>query len=145
MTVVYSNEAGNERAGRRYHGFHAKIVSERGKSALVAVHHAGCSTGGDPPVEQTFALDSADCDAHVDDGGLTEIGIGPGKQKEGALFIRLKSSRSFGIMEIKKPPGHLSGFTFPSSSGILSRRELGDPMVVPAQDFRLRHPSGKRG
>jgi hypothetical protein len=143
---VYGNDAGNERAGNRYHGFHAKIVVERGPSALVAVHHAGCSTSGDPPVEHTFVLDSAECDAHVDDGGLTEIGLGPDRKKEGALFIRLSRSRSVGLMEIKKPPGHLSGFTFPSSSGILPRRALvDDRVVVPGQGFRLRHPSGTRG
>lgn len=122
MTVVYRDGTAHQRAGIRYHGYHAKIVTERGNSALVAVHHAGCSQSGDPPIECSFDLLSPDCDAHVQDGGMTEIGLAPGKKKEGALFIRLGRAREIGIREVKRPPGHLSGFDLPTPAEMRARR-----------------------
>ncbi len=103
-TVVYKHGTGNARAGCRYHGYHAKILKEGpGTNAFVAIYQAGRSRSSDPPLERTLDLGSTDCDAHVDDGGLTEIGVGRGKRREGALFILLPRARTIGLFDVKIP------------------------------------------
>lgn len=142
-TVVYKAGTENPRAGIRYHGYHAKIISERGPSALVAVYTAGNSKGGENPAEHTFNLESIDCDAHVSAGGMTEIAVGEGKKKEGAFFIKLVLARRLGIRESKKPASQLSGESFPSPRGLLRRKGLAeDPAIAPGREVRLRRPSG---
>jgi hypothetical protein len=110
MTVVYHDGTDDTRAGQRYHGFHARILKERGSSAFVAVHHAGRSGGGDPPLERTLDLASLECDAHSTAGGLTEIALGKRKQKEGALFIQLPRAVELGIAHLGLASAHPGGF-----------------------------------
>ena len=106
MTVVYRHASGNARAGRRYHGYHAKILREGpGTTAFLSISQPGRSKASDPPLERTLDLGSLDCDAHVDESGLTEIGLGKGKRKEGALFIHLPRARRIGLFDVKVPAG----------------------------------------
>jgi hypothetical protein len=106
MTVVYRHASGNPRAGRRYHGYHAKILRDGpGTNVFVAIHQPGRSKASDPPLERTLDLASLDCDTHVDESGLTEIALGKGKRREGALFIYLPRARSIGLLDHKLPSG----------------------------------------
>jgi hypothetical protein len=107
MSVVYKHSTGNPRAGMRYHGFHAKILKEGpGTSAFLAIHQPGRSKANDPPLERTLDLASLDCDPPVGDGGLTEIALGRGKRKEGALFVHLPRARGIGTFGTKLPSGN---------------------------------------
>ncbi len=104
MTVVYKHGTGNTRAGCRYHGYHAKILREGpGSNVFVAIYPAGRSKSSDPPLERTLDLASNDVDAHVDEGGMTEIGLGRGKRREGALFVNLSRARGIGLFDVKLP------------------------------------------
>jgi hypothetical protein len=113
MSVVYRDGTGNARAGLRYQGFHARIDSRDGSKILV--HHGGRSLAKDPPVECALDLGSLDCDAHEDDGGMTRIGHGKGKQREGALFIKVAVATGLNIRGGKEPLGHLIGTGTPAS------------------------------
>ncbi len=110
--VAYRTGSEDKRAGCKYFGFKAKILSERKTNALVAVHHAGVAIGVEPPVEYAFDFTSADIDAHVDDGGMTQIGLGEGKLKEGILFIEMKKAKTLGLEARKQPPA--CGMDFPT-------------------------------
>ena len=134
MTVVYRSGTENPRAGVRYHGYHGRIVSVLGSGkARVAVYPAGSSMGSDPPVEVTVDFGSKVVDARVDEGGKTEIGLGPNDPQEGAIFLDLAWARSVGIQETKKPPGHLTAeSSIPRTPRIRQRRDsAGEPVVVP--------------
>ena len=106
MTVVYKHGTGNTRAGCRYHGYHAKILKEGpGSKAFVSIYQPGRSRSSDPPLDRTLDLGSLDCDAHGDEGGMTEIAVGKGKRKEGALFINLPRAGGIGLLGVKLPAG----------------------------------------
>ena len=134
--VVYGEAAGNPRAGLRYHAFLARIVSERKTSALVAVRNLLPATSTDPPLEHSFDLASAECDAHLSSGGLTEIGIGPGKPKNGLLFVELGRARALGIEPLKAPIQ--CGMSFPPRPSRPRRTGFADPRtIVGPREFHL--------
>jgi len=121
MTVVYRHASGNARAGRRYHGYHAKILQEGpGTNAFVSIYQPGRSKASDAPLDRTLDLASLDVDAHVDDSGLTEIAIGKGKRKEGALYIHLPRARTIGLFDAKFPSGTGINVAYPGQTGLFA-------------------------
>jgi len=91
QTAVYANSG---RATRRYYGFHGEIQRENGNNAQVAVWHAGKSRISAPAGTITIAFGQLDqVDAHATQGGLTEIGVGAGHAKAGAIFLSEQQSK----------------------------------------------------
>lgn len=126
MTVVYKDGA---RAGKRYVGLQAKILEESGTTARVGILLT-CPpprTNQNPPPknpsEHKFDLSSLDFDAHVSQGGLTEIGTGAGKPKQGALFMEVSRAMKLGIIALKMPPA--CGVSLPASRAPTHRRARG--------------------
>ncbi len=127
MTVVYKHGTGNARAGNRYHGYHAKILKEGpGNTAYLAIYQPGRSKANDPPLDRTLDLGSLDCDAHTEEGGLTEIAVGKGKRKEGALFIKLPRAKGIGLFGVKLPAG--TGINVAGPYGVHAQPVVSLPM-----------------
>lgn len=99
MTVVHKD---GPRAGKRYIGMHARIVQERGAKVSVEFLFS-CSprvNKAAPPYK--FDLASMEVEAHVSEGGLTEVGVG-NRKKEGALFVEFTRAKALGIVALKLP------------------------------------------
>ncbi len=118
-SAVYWGEGG---LLRRYYGFHARILDATTGGTRVALYHAGQSRiAVQPACEVTIDLGArAQCDAHVGDGGLTEIGGGDGAAREGALYVDWRLAAEFGLRFPKLPPGLQEGVS-------LRRRDLATP------------------
>jgi hypothetical protein len=143
MTEVYKDGA---RANRRYIGLHAKILEESGTTAKIGILLT-CpppNQQSKSPSEHKFDLSSLDFDVHVSQGGLTEIGVGPGKPKEGALFMDVGRAMKLGIIALKMPPA--CGVTIPASSRPVAHRRarVPGPKNEPTRKNGLRR-SGKTG
>jgi len=81
-TVVYHPGTADPRAGRRYCGFHAKVLDRRGSHALVQIYPGGSSKSLPPLAARWIDLRSVEvCD--VGASSMTAIGA----QDEGALFL----------------------------------------------------------
>lgn len=114
-TVVYWGDGGRPFA--RYYGFHGEIQSESGTSASVAIYDAGRSLVDAPHPAHTIDLASLQhCDAHVDDGGLTEIGVGPRRAKSGAIYLDRKTASSLLLGYPKLPAALLEDVPFRRSA-----------------------------
>jgi hypothetical protein len=87
-------------AGRRYYGFHAKILRANGPLALVEVWNGGTARGRQRPAGAWW-LDLAT--VHPVEPGGTEISIGG--QQEGALFLDSDTTKTMTLSSVKKPPG----------------------------------------
>ena len=93
QTAIYRKNVADVRAGRRYHGFFARVITtgtdiQGIPRALVSFYHAGTSQAGTfvaPATTQWVDLKKlAHFDANVADGGLTEIAM---VGDEGKVFI----------------------------------------------------------
>ncbi len=129
-SVVYGKDPKDPRAGARYHSYHAKIAGPgQNKSTLVTVHQNGASGA---TIQHAFDLASAECDRHLDDGGMTEIATG--KKDEGLLFIEIALARKIGLEPLKNPLS--CGLDYLSRPRHLPR---GGPVdgVVRARELRL--------
>lgn len=101
-TVVYWGV--NGRTAARYYGFHGEIQSETGATAEVALYDAGRSKIDPPRFVKTIPLGALDqVDKHVDDGGLTEIGLGTARAKSGAIYLDSRVASSFALTYPKLP------------------------------------------
>ena len=88
-------------AGRRFFGFHAKILSTQGPLARVQIWHGGTARGPGHPPAGVWWLDLAQV-AHPIDPIATQIE--PGKVTEGALFLDAPTGRQLQLMGPKRPP-----------------------------------------
>ena len=90
-----------DHAGRRFIGFHAKIVDTNAPLARVQIWSGGTArTGGRPAGEWWLDLTRA---AHPVDPIATQIELGG--QLEGALFLDSLTVRSLTLALSKRPPG----------------------------------------
>jgi len=93
-------------AGRRFYGFHAKIVNCNGPLAQVEIWSGGTARGKQPAAG-TWWVDLASS-AHAVDPIATQIAIGG--QQEGALFLDAPTARGLMVAYVKKPPGFGADF-----------------------------------
>jgi hypothetical protein len=93
--------------GRRFHGFHVEIKSVQGASALVALWNQGTSRIAGQPPHGSFWIDLA-AHAHPIEKDFTEVGVGAGDPKTGALFLDANVSGAIRPFGPKVPPflGH---------------------------------------
>jgi hypothetical protein len=88
-------------AGRRFRGYHARIVRANGPLAFVEVWNGGTARGKQRPAG-TWWLDLAAV-AHPVDPIATEISLAG--QQEGALFLDTSTTSTMTISSVKRPPG----------------------------------------
>jgi hypothetical protein len=95
--------------GRRFWGYHAEITSEQGTQALVSIWPAGRSRiPGQLPIG-TWWLDLSNV-GHPIEPDFTQIGVGLGVAKQGALFLESQSITSLSISDPKLPPACAADF-----------------------------------
>jgi hypothetical protein len=86
MTAVYWPGGDDPRAGNRYTGHHAEILTEQGKLAHVAVYPRGTSGSEHAKPERIWIDLSTPEQCDVGPRSLTTIGVGAGS-KQGALYL----------------------------------------------------------
>lgn len=102
-TVWYWPNTGDPLQTHRYWGFYAEITSEQGQQALCSVWPAGKSlVPGMHPAGSWWINMSTE--AHPIAKGFTEIGLGPGVPKAGAIFIDAATAGNLGLNGPKLPP-----------------------------------------
>lgn len=95
-------------ANRRFQGLHAQIQAEQGTRALVTIWQPGTSQiPGQNPLG-TWWLDLAQL-AHPVEPGFTEIAVGPGAAKVGALFLDAAAKGTVVPYDTPKNPHPLGG------------------------------------
>jgi hypothetical protein len=89
-------------ANRRFFGFYATINSEQGQSALCSIWPASYSLvpGQQPAGSWWLNLTTV---AHPIETGFTQIGVGVGKPKQGALFLDAPTVSSLVLTDPKLP------------------------------------------
>jgi hypothetical protein len=106
-TVCYYDDA-SAFAGRRFHGFYAEIHKSWGNIALVSVWARGTSGSGKGPMG-TWTIDLS-ADAYPIAPGFTQIGVGAGVPKTGALFLEWRAYGGSVIpMDTPKTPKSVGG------------------------------------
>ena len=102
-TVLYWTDS------RRFYGFYAEITSEQSQNALCSIWPAGKSlVPGQAPAGSWWI--NLQTSAHPIESGFTEIGIGPGHPKKGALFLDVPTITNLQLFTPKLPPAHGADF-----------------------------------
>ena len=96
-------------ANRRFWGFHAQITSEQGHKAMCTIWKAGYSLDPNQKPAGSWWI-QLDHDAHPIEPGFTEIGVGAGVAKEGALFLDAQTAGNLQLSGPKLPPALGSDF-----------------------------------
>jgi hypothetical protein len=92
---------------RRFWGFYAEITSEQGQQALCSIWPAGKSlVPGQQPAGSWWV--NLATQAHPIEAGFTQIGVGVGSPKQGALFLDAPTAGNLHLSGPKLPPtmGH---------------------------------------
>lgn len=102
-TILYWD---GDLAGRRFYGFHAKLLKEQGPLSLVQIWNAGTGKVPGQPPAGTWWLD-LNAVAHPRDPIATQISS---SLTEGALFLDSDTVKSLALIGPKRPP--LFGYDF---------------------------------